>query len=148
MTAGLPWPARPSAVPYSPGPGISSNSHASTASAATRSSRSSRSFPEVTALRGSVSKAKTPAPRPGPPLQRQPRRWDTMGMTVDEELSALMDRFFTAVSFGPGGRPAYERLHDLFTPAGRLINAIGDAPEDTTVAGFIEPRRALVDGGV
>jgi hypothetical protein len=43
---------------------------------------------------------------------------------------------------------AYERLHDLFTPVGRLINAIGDAPDDTTVAGFIEPRRALVDAGM
>src|SRR5438552_17637647 len=31
---------------------------------------------------------------------------------------------------------------------GRLINAIGDAPDDTTVAGFVEPRRALVDAGV
>ena len=41
----------PSAVPYSPGHGISSNSHAITASAATRSSRSSRAFPDVTALR-------------------------------------------------------------------------------------------------
>ena len=39
-------------------------------------------------------------------------------MTVDEELSALMERFFLAVSFGTGGTPAYERLHDLFTPAG------------------------------
>src|ERR1041385_5288151 len=69
-------------------------------------------------------------------------------MTVDEELSALMDRFFRAVSFGTGGTPAYERLHDLFTPAGRLISAIGDAPDDTTVAGFAGPRRALVDAGV
>jgi hypothetical protein len=69
-------------------------------------------------------------------------------MTVEQELSALMDRFFLAVSFGTGGTPAYERLHDLFTPAGRLINAIGDAPDNTTVAGFIEPRRALVDAGV
>ena len=39
-------------------------------------------------------------------------------MTIDEELSALMDQFFLAVSFGTGGTPAYERLHDLFTPAG------------------------------
>ena len=38
-------------------------------------------------------------------------------MTIDEELSALMDQFFRAVSFGTGGTPAYERLHDLFTPA-------------------------------
>jgi hypothetical protein len=66
---------------------------------------------------------------------------DNTGMTIDEELSALMDRFFRAVSFDTGGTPAYDRLHDLFTPAGRLINAIGDAPDDTTVAGFIEPRR-------
>jgi hypothetical protein len=65
-------------------------------------------------------------------------------MTVDDELSALMDRFFLAVSFGAGGTPEYERLPDLFTPAGRLINAIGDAPDDTTVTEFIEPRRALV----
>src|SRR5690242_19072326 len=69
-------------------------------------------------------------------------------MTVDEELSALMDRFFLAVSFGAGRTPEYERLHDLFTPAGRLVNAIGDALDDTTVAEFIEPRRALVDAGV
>ena len=69
-------------------------------------------------------------------------------MTVDEELSALMDQFFLAVSFGPGGTPEYERLHGLFTPAGRLINAIGDAPDDATVAGFIEPRRAQFDAGV
>ena len=59
-------------------------------------------------------------------------------MTVDEELSALMDRFFRAVSFGTGGTPEYERLPDLFTPAGRLVNAIGDVPDDTTVAGFID----------
>ena len=69
-------------------------------------------------------------------------------MTVDEELSALVDRFFRAVSFGTGRTPEYERLHDLFTPAGRIINAIGDIPDDTTVAGFIEPRRAQVDAGV
>jgi hypothetical protein len=37
-------------------------------------------------------------------------------MTVDEELSALMDRFFLAVSFGTGGTSAYERLHDFVHP--------------------------------
>src|ERR1041384_7372549 len=68
-------------------------------------------------------------------------------MTVDQELSALMDRFFLAVSFGTGGTPAYERLHDLFTPAGRLISAIGDGPDDTTVAGFAGPRRAPGEEG-
>jgi hypothetical protein len=69
-------------------------------------------------------------------------------MTIDEQLGALMDQFFRAVSFGPGETPAYERLHDLFTLSGRLINAIGDAPDDATVAGFAESRRALVDAGV
>lgn len=69
-------------------------------------------------------------------------------MTVDDELGALMNRFFRAVSFPAGGTPAYGQLHDLFTPSGRLINAIGQTPDDTTVDGFIEPRQALVDTGV
>jgi hypothetical protein len=69
-------------------------------------------------------------------------------MTVDEELSVLMDRFFRAVSFGAGGTPAYERLHELFTPAGRLVSAVGDVLEDMTVAGFAGPRRALAEAGV
>jgi len=69
-------------------------------------------------------------------------------MTIDDELSTLMGQFFRAVSFDDGGTPAYERLPDLFTPAGRLVNAVGDAPDDTTVAGFVEPRRALVEAGV
>jgi hypothetical protein len=69
-------------------------------------------------------------------------------MTTEAELDTLMDRFFRAVSFAPGGAPEYERLPDLFTPEGRLINAIGDIPEDTTVAEFIAPRRALVAAGV
>src|ERR1700753_4363856 len=69
-------------------------------------------------------------------------------MTIDEELSALINRFFQAVSFSTGETPAYDRLPGLFTPAGRLVNAIGDTPDDTTVPEFIEPRRALVDSGV
>jgi hypothetical protein len=67
--------------------------------------------------------------------------------TTEAELAALLARFFRAVSFAPGGKPSYERLHDLFTTHGRLTNAIGDIPEETTVAEFIEPRRALVDSG-
>jgi hypothetical protein len=58
-----------------------------------------------------------------------------------------VDEFFRAVSFEPGQKPAYERLHNLFTAHGRLVNAIGDVPEDTTVAEFVEPRRALVASG-
>ena len=34
------------------------------------------------------------------------------------------------------------------SPRRRLINAIGDAPDDTTVARFAKPRRALVDADV
>jgi hypothetical protein len=37
-------------------------------------------------------------------------------MTVEEELSALMGRFFRAVSFGAGETPAYERLHEPVHP--------------------------------
>jgi len=73
---------------------------------------------------------------------------DNPAMTIDDDLEALMDQFFRAVSFDEGEKPAYERLPDLFTPAGRLVNAVGDTPDDTTVAEFVEPRRALVDAGV
>jgi hypothetical protein len=83
----------------------------------------------------------------GAPGQYAGRAVHNAGMTVDDELSALMTRFFQAVSFPAGGTPAYDQIHDLFTPTGRLINAIGDIPDDTTVAGFIEPRQTLVDTG-
>src|SRR5947209_11603607 len=94
-----------------------------------------------------MSSASSPEPCPHPEPLAPSRRRDNTGMMIDEELSALMDRFFRAVSFDAGGTPAYERLHDLFTPAGRLVNPIGDAPDDATVAGFIEPRRALAGPG-
>jgi hypothetical protein len=64
-----------------------------------------------------------------------------------EDLDALTRRFFAAVSFEAGQRPAYEVLHELFVENGRLIRAIGDRPEITTVEQFIEPRQRSVDSG-
>ena len=64
-----------------------------------------------------------------------------------DALAALTQAFFDAVSFEPGGRPPYERLHDLFIDGGLLIRNIGPAPEVTTVAQFIAPRRRSVEAG-
>jgi len=63
---------------------------------------------------------------------------------VKREIDALMAAFFAAVSFEPGQRPGYERLHELFIAEGLLIRNSGAAPEVATVAGFIEPRRRSV----
>jgi hypothetical protein len=63
------------------------------------------------------------------------------------ELQAIINAFFEAVSFETGSPPAYERLRDLVLPSGLLINNSGEAPEVATVDEFIEPRQALVDSG-
>lgn len=64
-----------------------------------------------------------------------------------DALATLTQAFFDAVSFEPGGRPPYERLHDLFIDGGLLIRNIGPAPDVTTVAQFIAPRRRSVEAG-
>ena len=53
-------------------------------------------------------------------------------MTIDEELSALMDRFFRAVSFADGGTPEYERLHDSPTDSVADVGGLRrvDHPDD------------------
>ena len=58
-----------------------------------------------------------------------------------------MDRFLRAVSFKPGGRPAYPELHDLFVDGARLIKNSADALEISTVDAFIRPRQETVDAG-
>jgi hypothetical protein len=67
-------------------------------------------------------------------------------MTTDDELAALAAAFFAAVSFEPGGRPAYAAIRDVFIPQGLLIKNTGE-PEITTVDEFIEPRQTLFDSG-
>lgn len=58
-------------------------------------------------------------------------------------MMTLLHDFFQAVSFQPGERPRYERIHDLFVPGGLLVRA----PDVWTVERFIAPRRALVESG-
>jgi hypothetical protein len=70
-----------------------------------------------------------------------------MTPTPTTALAALMQAFFDAVSFEPGGRPPYERLHGLFIDGGLLIRNIGPAPEVTGVAQFIAPRQRSVEAG-
>jgi hypothetical protein len=67
--------------------------------------------------------------------------------TPTTALAALMQAFFDAVSFEPGERPPYERLHGLFIDGGLLIRNIGPAPEVTGVAQFIAPRQRSVEAG-
>jgi hypothetical protein len=63
------------------------------------------------------------------------------------ELELLMSRFLRAVSFQPGGQPAYGELPDLFVEDGKLIKTSSAAPEISTVDEFIRPRQETVDSG-
>jgi GNAT superfamily N-acetyltransferase len=69
---------------------------------------------------------------------------------LDEErdrasITELMQRFFSAVSFGPGDRPGYQGLTDLFTPTGKLIRATDATPEMWTIEEFIAARSAAYE---
>jgi len=72
---------------------------------------------------------------------------DPSHTAVKQELDSLSTRFFRAVSFEPGSKPAYDDIHSLFIPAGLLIKNTASTPEISTIAGFIAPRQALVDSG-
>jgi hypothetical protein len=63
------------------------------------------------------------------------------------DLERLMSRFLLAVSFERGQQPAYGDLRDLFVEGGKLIRAISDLPEISTVDEFIRPRQETVDSG-
>jgi hypothetical protein len=64
------------------------------------------------------------------------------------EIRSLAQEFFRAVSFPHGGRPSYEKLHDIVIDDGKLIRNTSQTPEISTVDQFIAPRRELVDSGV
>lgn len=66
---------------------------------------------------------------------------------VKNELNALAQAFFRAVSFEPGSVPPYDDIHALFIDAGLLIKNTGAAPEISSLREFIAPRQALVDSG-
>jgi hypothetical protein len=63
------------------------------------------------------------------------------------ELARLIGDFFAAVSFGEGGRPAYDRLASMFIENGKLINTITGEPDAADVDGFIATRAPVVDRG-
>jgi hypothetical protein len=68
-------------------------------------------------------------------------------MMTDDPAVVVLRQFFQAVSFEEGGQPAYPRLHDLFIDGGKLIAAVGPAPEVTGVDEFIAPRQRAVASG-
>jgi hypothetical protein len=68
--------------------------------------------------------------------------------TAGDDFGALIEAFFHAVSFEPGGRPPYEQIHALFIPGGKLIKNSLETPEISDVQQFIAPRQKQVDDGV
>jgi hypothetical protein len=58
-----------------------------------------------------------------------------------------MERFFAAVSFQPGARPAYDRLVELFVPGGTLVDNTPESIEVCTVPDFVRPREDMVRRG-
>ncbi|SDO24512.1 hypothetical protein [Polaromonas sp. JS666] len=72
---------------------------------------------------------------------------DPSHTAVKQELDSLSTRFFRAVSFEPGDKPAYKDIHGLFIATGLLIKNTASTPEISSVAEFIAPRQALVDSG-
>lgn len=72
---------------------------------------------------------------------------ETSTEAVKQALDGLAAAFFEAVSFEPGGRPPYARIHGLFIADGLLIKNTASTPEISSVAEFIAPRQALVDSG-
>jgi len=72
---------------------------------------------------------------------------DPSHAAVKQELDSLSTRFFHAVSFEPGDKPAYHDIHNLFIAAGLLIKNTASTPEISSVAEFIAPRQTLVNSG-
>jgi hypothetical protein len=63
------------------------------------------------------------------------------------ELAHLTSAFFSAVSFEPGGVPAYEDIRALFIERGLLIKNVGPIPEILSVREFIQSRATLFRAG-
>ena len=61
-------------------------------------------------------------------------------------IDAVVATFFAAFTSGPGLDARLDGLRDLLTPDARITRTAG-APATYDVAGFIEPRRALLSGG-
>jgi len=55
--------------------------------------------------------------------------------------------FFDAFTNGAGAMPDVECLHDIFIPEAIIIKNIGGTPVLYDLAGFIEPRRAILTDG-
>jgi RimJ/RimL family protein N-acetyltransferase len=63
------------------------------------------------------------------------------------ELDATVGAFFGAFSRCEDGRVPLDRLHALFVPDGILVQMGGSAPRVSSLAEFIAPRDALLNGG-
>ena len=62
-------------------------------------------------------------------------------------IDALTGIFFDAFTNRDGKTPAVDRLYEVFVPQALIVKNTGDEPVVYDVAGFVEPRRALLMGG-
>lgn len=71
-------------------------------------------------------------------------------MTGDADrtaIGAIVERFFEVFTTTAGRKPELERLPDLFLPQAIIVKNVGASPEVYDIQTFIEPRRALLEGG-
>lgn len=69
-------------------------------------------------------------------------------MQSDEKIiDELTAQFFDAFTNSGGAAPDVDRLYRLFDRTARIVNYAGADPQIYDVAGFIEPRRTILNDG-
>jgi hypothetical protein len=69
-------------------------------------------------------------------------------MEPDEHaINEVARQFFSAFTNHGGTAPAIDRLYRLFAADARIITTAGGIPRIFDVAGFVEPRRAILTDG-
>ncbi len=70
-------------------------------------------------------------------------------MQSDDEIAIddLTAVFFSAFTNRGGAMPNVDSLYEVFIPEARIVKNIDGSPEIYDVAGFIEPRRAVLTDG-
>ncbi|HET6896473.1 MAG TPA: hypothetical protein VFH72_13900 [Candidatus Baltobacteraceae bacterium] len=65
-----------------------------------------------------------------------------------QAIDEITASFFGAFTNLDGAAADVDRLYRLFLPQARIVMNVGGAARVYDVAGFVEPRRALLSGGV
>lgn len=71
-----------------------------------------------------------------------------IAMQPDEHaINELTTQFFSAFTNHGGTAPGVDGLYHLFARDARIITNVGAEPQTFDVAGFVEPRRAILTDG-